>query len=123
MVSMSETKDQSRTYYFIDVDLNTRELIGWGTETRDKVEVNLTAGYHRVFLSKGQYNKLQRALTDSKRGLGDQRVEADDKALEFLAAACDGDARQALTPKTNDFRIGSRTAVGTYVDGGPLLRD
>ena len=64
MVSMSETKDQSRTYYFIDVDLNTRELIGWGTETKDKVEVNLTKGYHRVFLSKGQYNKLERKLRE-----------------------------------------------------------
>ena len=64
MVAMSDTKDQSRTYYFIDVDLNTRELIGWGTETRDKVEVNLTTGYHRVFLSKGQYNKLERKLRE-----------------------------------------------------------
>ena len=61
---MSDSKDKSRTYYFIDVDLETRELIGWGTETKDQVEVNLTAGYHRVFLSKGQYNKLERKLRE-----------------------------------------------------------
>ena len=54
--------DRPRTYYFIDVELATRKLVGWGTEERDRVEVTLTPGFHRVFLSKGQYNKLQRQL-------------------------------------------------------------
>jgi hypothetical protein len=49
-------------YYFIDVELASRQLIGWGTETKDQVEVHLTTGYHRVFLSKGQYNKLEKKL-------------------------------------------------------------
>jgi putative ATPase len=39
---------------------------------------------------------LQRALADTERGLGGQRVAADQSALEFLATACDGDARKAL---------------------------
>jgi putative ATPase len=40
---------------------------------------------------------LNRALTDSDKGLGQMSIEADPKALEFLAEICDGDARKALT--------------------------
>jgi hypothetical protein len=59
------TKEE-KIYYFIDLDLTSRQLIGWGTETKDKVEVQLTTGYHRVFLSKGQYNKLEKQLTQAR---------------------------------------------------------
>jgi hypothetical protein len=55
---MPAAKDRNSTYYFIDIDLTSRQIIGWGTEQKDKVEVRLTRGYHRVFLTKGQYNKL-----------------------------------------------------------------
>ena len=40
---------------------------------------------------------LKAALGDSERGLGKFDVEADEKALRFLAVTCDGDARIALT--------------------------
>ncbi len=40
---------------------------------------------------------LKRAITDTDCGLGKLDIEADDVALKFLAAACDGDARKALT--------------------------
>jgi putative ATPase len=40
---------------------------------------------------------LERALNDSKRGLGSQKVQADEKALKYLAVMSDGDARRALT--------------------------
>jgi putative ATPase len=40
---------------------------------------------------------IQRALADRERGLGDHTVHLHDDALEFLAATCDGDARQALS--------------------------
>jgi putative ATPase len=40
---------------------------------------------------------LGRALTDTDRGLGKMKVEAEPKALEFIATICDGDARRALT--------------------------
>jgi hypothetical protein len=59
---MIPKRDKNPTYYFIDLDLKSRRLIGWGTETKDKVEVRLTKGYHRVFVTKGQYNKLERQL-------------------------------------------------------------
>ena len=53
-----------KTYYYIDIDLDTRQIIGRGTERKDRVEVHLTGGYHRVFLSKGQYNKLKKKLEE-----------------------------------------------------------
>jgi hypothetical protein len=59
---MTNRRAKNPTYYFIDVDLKSRQLIGWGTEKKDKVEVQLTRGYHRVFLTKGQYNKLEKQL-------------------------------------------------------------
>ena len=61
---MKAKRNEKATYYFIDIDLKSRQLIGWGTETREKVEVHLTKGYHRVFLSKGQYNKLAKKLEE-----------------------------------------------------------
>ena len=40
---------------------------------------------------------LKAAITDTERGLGKFDIEAEDKALKFLAGICDGDARKALT--------------------------
>jgi putative ATPase len=40
---------------------------------------------------------LKAAINDTERGLGKFDIEAEDKALKFLAGICDGDARKALT--------------------------
>jgi putative ATPase len=40
---------------------------------------------------------LKNALSDTERGLGKYSIEADPKALKYLAAIADGDARRALT--------------------------
>ena len=40
---------------------------------------------------------LRTAISDVERGLGKFNIEADEKALAFLASLCDGDARKALT--------------------------
>ena len=40
---------------------------------------------------------LNRAIRDKERGLGKYDILAEDKALQFLAVACDGDARRGLT--------------------------
>ena len=40
---------------------------------------------------------LLRAIADKDRGYGGKFIETDDDALDFLAAVCDGDARQALS--------------------------
>ena len=37
------------------------------------------------------------AIADTKRGLGKFNIKAEEKALEFTAVMCDGDARKALT--------------------------
>lgn len=66
-IPMTGKSEKNRTYFFIDVDLKARQLVGWGTEKKDTVEVQLTRGFHRVFLSKGQYNKLERQLRASDR--------------------------------------------------------
>ncbi|MBL4886012.1 MAG: replication-associated recombination protein A, partial [Planctomycetaceae bacterium] len=39
---------------------------------------------------------LRRALNDTRVGLGDHQIQAEDDALEFLAQTADGDARRAL---------------------------
>jgi putative ATPase len=40
---------------------------------------------------------LRWAISDKERGLGKFDIEADDKALKYLATVCDGDVRKALT--------------------------
>lgn len=59
----SQADKTTKDYYFIDVDLKSRQIIGWGTESKENVEVHLSGGYHRVFLSRGQYNKLEKKLS------------------------------------------------------------
>ncbi|HAJ57649.1 MAG TPA: AAA family ATPase [Candidatus Omnitrophica bacterium] len=48
---------------------------------------------------------LTRAIKDRARGLGDLKIECDKEALEFLAHACEGDARRSL----NALEIGARS--------------
>ena len=40
---------------------------------------------------------IRRAIADRERGLGHLPIDADDDAIEFLAKACEGDARRALS--------------------------
>ena len=63
---------------------------------------------------------LHRAIEDKERGLGQLPIKADDKAIDFLARLCDGDARKALnalevaivtTPKDKDGFIHLTQAV------------
>jgi putative ATPase len=48
---------------------------------------------------------LQSALKDKTRGLGNQKIKTDKRALSFLAKTCEGDARRAL----NALEIGALT--------------
>ena len=53
-----------KEYYYLDVRLDTLQIISSGTS----VTATLTGKtndpqIHRVFLTKGQYNKLQKRLT------------------------------------------------------------
>ncbi len=53
-------KEDRNTRYFIDLDLETMEIINWDYDQKDLlVEEKLDIpGLHRLFISKGQYNKL-----------------------------------------------------------------
>ena len=62
---MRNTNDtNAKLYYFIDVDLQSRQIIGWGCEQKGEVDVQLTNGCHRVFLTKGQYHKFEKNLSE-----------------------------------------------------------
>ncbi len=51
---------------------------------------------------------IQRAIADTERGLGNIAITLTDDALAFLAEACDGDARRALTA----LEIGVKSSLG-----------
>jgi len=55
-------KEDKNTRYFIDFDLRTRTIINWDYGQRDKLAVQELAQpfHHRVFISKGQYNKFEK---------------------------------------------------------------
>ena len=55
---------------------------------------------------------VRRALADAERGLGELEINMHDDALEFLANACDGDARRALTA----LEIGVRSCFETPIE-------
>lgn len=60
---------------------------------------------------------IRRALSDRERGLGNYAVNADEEAIAFLASACEGDARRALSA----LEIAVLSAAGTT--GKPLRLD
>ncbi len=57
---------------------------------------------------------VRRAVADTDRGLGNLNVTVTDDALAFLAEACDGDARRALTA----LEIGVRSTLAPEAGGG-----
>jgi hypothetical protein len=53
-----------KTYYFIDIDLKTNQIIDWGiSQTATLTGQTGKENIHRVFLTKGQYNKLEKLLS------------------------------------------------------------
>jgi putative ATPase len=56
---------------------------------------------------------LKAAIADAERGLGKFSIEADEKALRFLAVTSDGDARRALTA----LEVGVLSQAARHADG------
>jgi len=53
-------KEDRETRYYIDLDLRTRRILNWNYDQRDKLVQKLKNPFHqRVFITKGQYNKLE----------------------------------------------------------------
>jgi hypothetical protein len=51
--------NQNKQYFYIDLNIITKQVISWGvsstaTHTGETSDKNV----HRIFLTKGQYNKL-----------------------------------------------------------------
>lgn len=65
---------------------------------------------------------IHRALNDRERGLGQYAVEAADEAITFLASACEGDARRALSALEIAVLSAAGAATNT-ASGKPLLLD
>jgi putative ATPase len=85
-----------------DVELGTVILIGATTENPyfsiNSPLISRSTVFRFEPLDKHDTLRLLKtALTDVERGLGKYNIEAEPKALEYLAGLCDGDARKALT--------------------------
>jgi len=84
-----------------DVEDGTVVLAGATTQNPFFALISALVSRSRIFefksLSKDHIKTLlRRALTDKDRGLGNERVQIQDDALEFLAEVSDGDGRRAL---------------------------
>jgi len=55
-------KDDKDTRYFLDLDLKNRKIINWDCDQRHILVGQELASpfHHRIFLTKGQYHKLER---------------------------------------------------------------
>ena len=52
--------DDKDTRYFVDLDLETLMVLDWGSDNRHRMDQVLPhATHHRIFVSEGQYNKLE----------------------------------------------------------------
>ncbi len=58
---MDKSEDKE-TRYYIDLDLASRKIIGWNFGPRIELKQSLDSSFSsRIFVSKGQYNKLIKA--------------------------------------------------------------
>ena len=119
----------------------TLTFIGATTENPSFEVVSALLSRARVYvlrsLSVDDIVKLLRAaLADSERGLGEERLTANDDALDLIARAADEDARRSLnmlelaadlaTEGTIDLRIAQEVASGTrrrFDKGGDQFYD
>ena len=50
------------TRYYIDIDLKSKTILNWGSGQRQELTESLNLPFlHRIFISKGQFNKLKTA--------------------------------------------------------------
>lgn len=50
-------------YYYVDIDLATMAVVDWGeTNTANHTGETDNPNVHRIFLTKGQFNKLKQKL-------------------------------------------------------------
>jgi hypothetical protein len=65
---MARKKEDRDTRYYLDLDLRSRAILGWDYGQRHLLSQLLPDPlHHRVFLTKGQYNKLEKKNLDARR--------------------------------------------------------
>ncbi|MDD3284087.1 MAG: hypothetical protein PHZ07_00660 [Patescibacteria group bacterium] len=51
----------SNTRFYIDIDIKAKKILNWNYGQREKLEQELANSNHRrIFITKGQYNKLDK---------------------------------------------------------------
>lgn len=93
-----------------DIENGVISLIGATTHNPFFFVINALVSRSQVFelkpLEQSEIiNLLHRAVTDSERGLGSEKIELQDEAAAHWAKVCDGDARKAL----NALEIAAKT--------------
>ncbi len=54
-----------REYYFLDMNIVTKKIVGWGiSQTATLTGETEDEDVHRIFLTKGQYNKLLKIMLE-----------------------------------------------------------
>lgn len=66
---------------------------------------------------------LRRAIEDTERGLGDERIDVSDDTLRAIAAYASGDARVAMNTLELAFSIAEADSTGARVIGEEVLRE
>lgn len=99
------------------VEDGTFTFIGATTENPSFELNNALLSRARVYILKSINEEdltqvLKRALTDSDKGLGKRKIQADDEALSLLGQVADGDARRAL----NLLEIASDLSENNIID-------
>jgi hypothetical protein len=63
-------KEDRDTRYYLDLDLESLAILDWDYDQRQKLFVQRLAkpSHHRVFLTKGQYNKLAAKYRELRSG-------------------------------------------------------
>ena len=70
MMGRTMTTDQDKeTRYFIDLDLKTKKVLAWNYDQRERLVAQKSTNpfHHRVYITKGQYNKLEQKHADLKK--------------------------------------------------------
>jgi hypothetical protein len=55
-------REDKETRYFVDLDLGTQSVLGWDYDQRRRIVMQDPENptHHRIFITKGQYNKLEK---------------------------------------------------------------
>jgi len=59
-MKLTKANIMSKQYYYIDIDLISMQILDWGiSKTASPTGETNDPNIHRVYLTKGQYNKLE----------------------------------------------------------------